>query len=262
VTTLTFDITNEEGVPASNLAFVDNLPTEITIATPANPISDCGGIVTAPDGGGTISFSGGGVGANSTCSITVNVTSSVPGEGPYNNVSGNLTSSAGNSGPAIAELTVDPSLPGFTKSFSPSSISLGGTSTLTLTIDNSANAAAVTVLEFNDPLPPGMVIASPANASNDCGGVLTAVAGTNTIFFSTSVVGAESSCTITVDVTTNTTGVFVNTTGDLLIGGSGDAIGFATAILDVPFEFFTKSFTIRPGSSPRPTSLSTIRSTR
>lgn len=41
------------------------------------------------------------------------------------NVSGDLTLSAGNSGTATADLTVNPALPGFSKRFAPSSVAAG-----------------------------------------------------------------------------------------------------------------------------------------
>ena len=171
-TTLTFTIINTSpDTPASLLTFEDVLPGGLSIAAVPGAVTDCGTpILSAPAGGDTISMSFGGVGAGETCTVTVNVTSSIPGEGPFTNTSGNLTSSAGNSGPATADLTVDDARPGFSKSFSPSSIPLGATSTLTFEIDNSANSGAVSDLSFADePSLTDMVVATPANASTDCG---------------------------------------------------------------------------------------------
>ena len=74
VSTLQFDIVNPFSNPRENLAFTDNLPAGMTIATPANTSSTCLGTLSAPDGGATISLSGGGVGGPSSCSISVDVT--------------------------------------------------------------------------------------------------------------------------------------------------------------------------------------------
>jgi len=75
VSTLRFTITNESSLPVRNLAFTDNLPAGMTVASPARAASTCsGGTLTAPEGGGTIDYSGGGVGATSMCTITVDVT--------------------------------------------------------------------------------------------------------------------------------------------------------------------------------------------
>ena len=235
VSTLRFTVDNMFGPnPVSLLTFTDTLPAGVTIATPAAPTTSCGGTVVAPDGGTTISFSGGGVAAGGTCLVTVDVTSSTAGV--HTNVSGNLTSSDGISGTATADLTVATDRPGFTKSFAPSTVPLGGRSTLTLTIDNSANASALSSLEFTDNFPVGLEIASPANASTDCGGpnpMLTAVAGTSTVSFQSfgilfpgfEVLLAGATCTVTVDVVATGSGLLGNVSSELTsnVGSSGKA---------------------------------------
>ena len=67
--------------------------------------------------------------------------------------------------------------PTFTKSFSPNPIFVGGTSTLTFTIDNTAALSAATSLAFSDTLPAGVVIETPNGAVDGCSGSLTAPAG-------------------------------------------------------------------------------------
>ncbi len=138
VTTLEFTISNP-GVAVGNLAFTDALPAGVSIATPANTTSTCGGTLSAPNGGPAISLSGGGVAAAGSCTITVDVTGGTVGV--HTNLTGDLTADAGNSGTATDDLTVDAGLPGFTKSFAPSTVPFGGRSTLTFTIDNSANGS-------------------------------------------------------------------------------------------------------------------------
>jgi len=255
VSTLTLTITNNTGSPVQNLDFTDVLPAGVTIASPANDSVDCrGGSLSAPAGGGTISYSGGGgVGGFSSCSVTVSVTSSTPGT--HTNVTGDLTSDAGNSGTATADLTVIAAdRPTFSKSFSPNSVFLGGRSTLTFTIDNTANAAGALSLAFTDNLPSGMVVASPANASKTCsGGIFTATAGSGVISYNIGgSVAAGASCTLSVDVVANTTGALVNTSGDLTSfpsTGSGTvSSGPASATLDVTVEqiSLSKLFTDDP----------------
>ncbi|MDJ0837801.1 MAG: DUF11 domain-containing protein [Acidobacteriota bacterium] len=211
--TLTFTIDNTGSTAgASSLAFTDNLPAGLVIATPANAVDNCSGSLTANAGDTTITFSGGVVPASSSCTITVDVSGS--SDGDYNNTSGDLTSSLGNSGTASDSLRINPP-PGFTKAFSPDTIIEGGTSTLTFTIDNTAGTATATGAAFTDTLPSGLLIASPSNASSDCGGTLTATAGTDTIDLSGGSIAAMSSCTISVDVTGSTFGDYNNTSGDL-----------------------------------------------
>lgn len=247
VSTLVFEIVNQDLVnPLSNLAFTDTLPAGVTIADPASAVTDCaGGVVNAPDGGSTITFVNGQVGPASSCTVEVNVTSATPGL--HNNVSGELTSGAGSLGTATADLTVDPNRPGFTKSFVPASILLGETSTLTLTIDNTLSEGAASDLAFTDTLPPGVVIASPSNASTTCpGALLTATAGTQQVDFLLGSVGGLSSCTVTVDVDGAAADTHVNTTSDL--SSNQGSSGKATAAIDVASAelLLTKEFVDDP----------------
>ncbi len=246
--TLTFTITNGSGSPVTDLAFTDTLPAEATIATPSNADTTCiDGTLNAPDGGSTISYSGGSIGASSSCVVTVNVTSTTVGT--HQNVSGDLTSSAGNSGPASDDLVVDGSRPGFTKSFSPNTIGFGGRTTLTFTIDNTLNQSAAFNLTFSDTLPGGLTVADPANASTTCSGTgtVTAAPGTAVVSYGFSgFVAASNSCTVSVDVAGSAGGTFTNVTGDLtsLSGSSGKATAELTVTTDR--LLLTKEFTDDP----------------
>jgi len=259
-TSLVFTIDNSDyPEPVDDLSFTDNLPVGVTIAAPAMASTTCDeGTVSAPDGGSTITLSGARLGAFQSCSITVDVTSSTTGV--HTNTTGDLTSSAGNSGTATDDLTVDANLPGFSKSFAPDSIPLGGRSTLTFTIDNSANAAAVANLDFTDNLPTGMAIADPANAATDCVSAglpdttLTATPGTNVITLDANgaaiggyqVLPAGATCTVTTDVVATGAGMLDNVSGDLLADFVSS--GKASDTLDVTVTpiALTKSFTDDP----------------
>ncbi|NNE27500.1 MAG: DUF11 domain-containing protein, partial [Saprospiraceae bacterium] len=240
VSTLTFTIINNGSVGITNIAFTDNLPAGLTIADPANAsVSNSSGTLTAPDGGGTIIFVDGTLGIGESMTISVDVTGSTPGV--HMNVSSVLSSSEPDAGAAIDDLTISTNVPGFYKSFAPSSVSLGGTSTLTLIIDNTSNGSPISNLDFVDNLPPGMVIASPANASTTCGTptippTLTAIAGSNTITLDANgiasfpAVAAGSSCIVSVDVKATGIGDLDNITNDLL--ADFDEVGKASATLE------------------------------
>ncbi|MFQ5524628.1 MAG: beta strand repeat-containing protein [Thermoanaerobaculia bacterium] len=266
-TTLTFTITNPDGIPAGLLTFSDDLPAAITVADFPNPTSTCGGTVEATAGGSSVSFFGGSVAGFGSCEVTVDVTSATAGV--HANTSNELTSTDGIAGgtatPTLAtdDLMVVTTLPGFSKSFAPSTVALGGRSTLTFTIDNSANGSNILNLDFTDNLPLGMEIADPANASTDCGTVvlppsLTAIAGTSTIVLDADGIGifpalaAGATCTVTVDVVATGTGLLGNVSEDLL----ADFVpaGKASATLEVTTDplHLTKEFTddpVPPGSS-------------
>ncbi|MCB1385972.1 MAG: DUF11 domain-containing protein [Nitratireductor sp.] len=226
VSTLTFTIDNTANVvAASALDFTDNLPAGVVVATPANAGTTCtGGTLTAAAGASVASYSGGTVAAGAACTISVDVTSNAIGS--HVNTTGDLTSSLGNSGSATDTLTVSGAAPLFTKAFAPDQIPSGGTSTLTFTIDNSANSAAADQLDFSDNLPAGLVIATPANLGTNCsGGILTGSAGSGLISYRLGSVAANASCTVTANVTATLAGSYVNTTGALTstFGNSGTA---------------------------------------
>ncbi len=247
VSTLIFTIDNTGGGPITDLAFVDNLPigpNPMRVADSSASTTCADATLTAAFGSDTITFSGGKLGTSEICTVTVNVEMGDVAA-TLTNTSGDLTSSAGNSGPASDDLTVSAGVPGFTKSFSPATVPLGGTSTLTFTIDNSLNTGDVGNLDFTDSLPLGLVVASPPNTSTDCisGGfpdtTLTAVAGSSTIaldangtvtFAGFEVLSAGATCTVTVDVKATSVGTFTNAT--TLLADFVDA-GMATKDLTV-----------------------------
>lgn len=248
--TLRFTISNDGPFPASDLAFSDTLPAGQVIADPSSASTTCGGgaILSAPDGGMTITLTNGTVAANSSCTVSVNVV----GTSTAQNTSGSLTATVNgsptNSGTATATLTVDTGRPGFSKSFSPDTIPPGGTSTLTFTIDNSLNASAESGLSFTDNLPTGLIIASPAGAASNCNtSSITANPGSSTISVFSISVSAGSTCTVSVNVTTNNTGEFNNVSGELTgFTPTTFSSGFATDTLNVPVNFLTKVFTDDP----------------
>lgn len=237
VSKLLFTIDNTGGGAVNNLSFTNTLPAGLTVAT----TSAATGILNAPAGGSTITYSLDRMAADGVITIEVYVTGSTPGV--YTNVSGDLTSSSGNSGTASADLTISAAIPGFTKSFSPAVVNIGERSTLTFTIDNSANGSGIASLTFTDNLPPGMVIASPANASTTCSSslsplTLTADSGSDAISFTAPgfdfdgfrALEAGATCSISVDVIGQSSGQLNNLTSELQAGFNS---GKASATLEV-----------------------------
>lgn len=238
--TLTFSIENTaSSIAAANLNFIDNLPAGMVITTPTVTNNTCGGTLTAVAGSAVISLTGGSVGSGASCIIQVDVQGNNTGD--LVNLTGDLTSSAGNSGTATDTLTVNPQ-PLFSKNFSPDPIIVGGVTTLTFTIDNSLSTVTTTALDFIDNLPTNLVIATPANTTNTCGGTLTATNGANAIDFTGGTVAAASACTIAIDITANASGTFMNVSSDLTssLGNSGTA---TDDLLVNPAPLFNKAFT-------------------
>ena len=202
------------GTPASGGAFTATLPAGITLTSPAGASSTCAdALLDAPAGGTTLALTGARVGGSSSCTVSAYVTSSTPGG--HTLVSGDFTSSAGNSGTASATLTVATDRPGVTLSASPASVPWQGRTTLTYTFDNTANASAAFQVQFNHPLPAGVTVASPSRASTDCtGSRANAVAGAQVVGlvqeFVLGSLAAGGTCTLQVDVR-------VGVVGDVLL---------------------------------------------
>ncbi len=233
---LTFEVQNDSASGVNDLAFTLNLPDGVILSNPANPVSDCGGVFVASDGGNTITLSGGSVNANATCSASVGVT--LLGEGPFDLISGNLTSDAGNSGSANVSIGIPSTGPalGFTKSFAGSPVRLGGQTTLIYTIQNQSQTDAGGI-SFSDDLSPGIVVASQPNILNNCAGAtLTAIAGSQTINFSGATLAAGQTCVISVDVVGLSAERNISISGDItssFAGGNPVSSGRACGALQV-----------------------------
>jgi len=101
------------------------------------------------------------------------------------------------------------------KTFGPTTIPAGGTSTLTVTLINNNEGEATLTSQLTDTLPGGVVIAPAPNASTSCGtGTPTAAAGSSTVSLPTGTTipgGAPGTCALIVDVTAAAPGTYVNT---------------------------------------------------
>ena len=240
-TFLIYTITNGSGFTVTDLAFSNTLPAGVIISDPALATTDCiGATLSAPAGGTTITFSDGGVGASSSCTVQVAVTSSTVGT--HMNVSGDLTSSAGNSGTSSDDLTVDAGRPGFSASVSPTSIVSGDRSTLTFTVDNTANPSNANFISFGFDLPASLEFADPNNFFTDCTGASPTIGSNSFSTFSGSV-SSGSSCTFSIDVTSAGQGSFDIVNSDMTSTGvSSESSGFAAISLDVTSSILRKSF--------------------
>lgn len=110
-------------------------------------------------------------------------------------------SGSGNDG-AYDNIRVLDATPRLEKSFSPDRVRAGESSTLTLTVSNTAERAEKRGWAFTDTLPDGLVIAAPGRVGGTCEAKVSAVAGSGEIAVREGVLPAGSrSCTISVEVT-------------------------------------------------------------
>ncbi|WP_170127953.1 cell wall-binding repeat-containing protein [Euzebya rosea] len=260
-TTATYTIDNTVSLlDATGLDFTDTLPAGLSVADPANASTTCtGGTFTAVAGSTTIAYTGGTVNAGDMCTIMVDISGDVGGV--YVDETGELTSSSGNSGTATDTLVVRIP-PTLNKDFLADTITLGGTTTLILTLDNTANGAAVEILDLTDTLPAGMTIASPASAISTCiGGTLSAPDGGSTITFGGGDVPGTGTCQVEVDVTTDAVGTLTNTTDPLVTANGVEAGASAdlttqsapvtppATVADLSIEASARPIVVVPGSS-------------
>jgi uncharacterized repeat protein (TIGR01451 family) len=250
VATLTFTITNSASSPAINggLTFTDSFPTNLVIAATPGVNNTCGGspTITANTNAGTFTVGGSGVNAAagfSTCTISVNVTSSVPLSG-YVNGAAQITSISGNLQNNVTNQTLNViGAPVISKVFSPVSINAGGSTTLTFTLSNPnpflINLSSTAFTDVFPTTPGAMLVASPLSASTTCAGTLKNFAGGTTTAGDTSIrldggsIAANSSCTVTVNVTASAAGSYLNTSSTLSSVEAGTSAGFASASLTV-----------------------------
>src|SRR4029077_1763402 len=83
-------------------------------------------------------------------------------------------------------------------------------------------------------LPTGMVVATPNGLTDTCSnGVVTATAGTRAISLRQAILAADSSCTVSANVTGTAAGLLANTTGPVSATESGNGAASNTADLNV-----------------------------
>ncbi len=247
VSTLTITLSNPNtSVAILSAPLTDTLPPGVVIANPANASTTCpgsGGVAATADGTTVTLQTPNSIPANGSCTVTVDVTAPLGGSYFNSLAAGALqTSNGSNAAPAVATLTVPQptTAPTLGKAFSPSTIVTGGVSTLTITLSNPNTSVAILSAPLTDTLPPGVVIANPANASTTCpgsGGVAATADGTTVTLQTPNSIPANGSCTVTVDVTAPLGGSYFNSlaAGALQTSnGSNAAPAIATLTVSPP----------------------------
>lgn len=161
---LTFTLMNPDAAPATDTAFSLVLPSGVEISPVPGAESDCLANVTAAAGSGAVSVAVDRFGAGETCTIGVNVSARTAGT--FTSTTSMVTSSAGGSDGATADLFASESLPRITAELDPASVRFGGRSTYVFTV--TAQGMSATALTLTSTLPDGMQIASPARVSTTC----------------------------------------------------------------------------------------------
>jgi len=110
-TQLRITLTNSSATAITGVQFTDQYPSGLVNASA--PSTTCGGTVTAPPGGSTLTLSGGTIPASGSCTVTVTV--SAPNGGSFTNTlpAGSVTSanSAASAAAASAALSATATIP-------------------------------------------------------------------------------------------------------------------------------------------------------
>jgi LPXTG-site transpeptidase (sortase) family protein len=210
--TLSIQIINPNAVALTEIAFADNMPNGMFIANPANlSVGNCGGTLSGAPGSNTFSLVGASLTPGASCTLTLSVTMNVNGNLTNVIPANAVTTSNGIINPDPAEATLT-NLPGASlgKFFSPNRVAVGETSSLTITIHDTGGVS-LTGMGLTDTLPVGVQLIDSPVPVNNCGGTLTAVAGTQAIQLAGGSLTANSSCTIVVAVRGAAPGSYTNT---------------------------------------------------
>ena len=224
---LRVSISNPNGVAITGAAFTDNYPATLSNTgsaafNAASTLAGCTGTVTGAVGTASLALTNGSIPAGVSCMIDVNVTSNsatpVLLTNPAFSVSTGNTPS-GNAAAANLQVLVRPTI---AKAFTPTTVLVGESSTLSLVITN-PNPIPLTALAFTDPFPAGLVVTGAPNAVNGCGGSFSAPAGAASISLSGGSMAANQSCTLSVAVNSATAGDYSNTSGGVSSFATGTA---------------------------------------
>ncbi len=236
--TITFTVDNTVNVVAINASFMDTLPTNLVVATPANASNTCGGAFSPAQGDTTLTLTNGSPAGLSTCTIKVGVLSAV--DNIYSNSVQILSSDAGDGNTASTNpnLTViNP--PTIAKVFGAATIPLNGTTSLTFTLSSTNANLTLTGVAFTDTLPtaaPGtLIVANPNNLTTNCAGAATAVVGSSSISLTGSSLAPGASCTLSVNVQGTVAGVAPNSVqASSTNGGAGNTSNASVTVVGPP----------------------------
>jgi hypothetical protein len=238
--TVTLTLTNPNtGIALTGAAFTDTL----------FGISAAGGAVggtcvgtspaTLSAGDTNLSFSNITIPAGANCTVTFNVTSTIPGV--FTNTASGVSSNealTGSPSNTATLLVIAP--PTITKSFAVPTIPLNQNTTLTFKITNPNTTVTLNGVGFTDVLPAGLMVAAAATSAGCGSPSITGAPGSVNVSGATIVAGGT--CTITVSITATTAGTKNNTTSNVTStnGGIGNTASAKLIVLAPPT--ITKSF--------------------
>jgi len=228
-TPLTITLNNASAMMDSIANGSMTLPGGLSVAATPMPTTTCGTLVSAS--GTIIAFSGGSIPPSGSCTVTVPVQGDMAGAYmPTFPIGGITTANGTNSAAASTAVTVvSLMVPTMTVAFAPTTMAVGGSSVMTLTLANPTGSSAF-ISGGSVTLPAGLVGTPPG--TNSCGTF--GSFGGQTYSFGMGNIPAMGSCTIDISVTAATGGMFtVNIAAGALSAGAGMNANISSATLTV-----------------------------
>ena len=256
---MVIQLSNPNSTALTITSLIDTFPSGLTLASATINSNTCGSTVTDAAGAAlatgstSLKLAGGSIPSNSTCSVSVNVTATAGGNYTNTLPAGALKTPLGDNAFAASATIAILAQPTITKSFSPTTISAGGVSTLTITLFNS-NAVTLSAASFTDTFPttPGALTVANTAITNTCGGVVnnningTLSAGNVGIRLNGGNIPGNGSCAITIPVTASVLGNYTNSIAiaglTTFNGGSSPLAANANLRVTVLPPIITKSF--------------------
>jgi uncharacterized repeat protein (TIGR01451 family)/fimbrial isopeptide formation D2 family protein len=217
VSVLRIILSNANPAVATGAAFIDNMPAAISVASPANVVSTCGGTVGAA--GNVVSLIGGAIPANGSCELRLNVAASLPGAhlnklaaGAVSTVNTGVNQTATNATLTIAS----PDLI-LSKSHTGNLFQGQNGVTFTLVVTNIGLDASSGPITVTDTFPAGLTPISASGGGWSCGVSAPVVSCTNNaVAFSGASLNA-------INIIANVVNNGSSTTNTAVVGGGGEA---------------------------------------
>ena len=238
-TSFIISVYNPNTTGLSGVSYTDTYPAGLSVPTlnGATLNYNCPGFNTTGTSSSELMITNISLGPGITCTLTATIIGIAAGV--QNNTTGPVSSSQTGTGNAsnTATLTVvDP--PSISKSFSPATIALNGSSALSFTITNPNAATTLTGVSFNDTFPNGLVALDVITGT--CGGgTIKSDAGSASASLSGATLAGGASCTFSVGVTGTMPGMANNSVQ--VTSSNGGTGNTATASLNV-----TATYTVTP----------------
>ena len=254
-TVMTIVVGNPNALALTNAGFTDNYPPGLVNTAAPAASSSCGGTVTAPAGGATFALSGATIPASSSCTVTVNVTTTADGSYVNTLPVASLTNTQGITNTIAATATLFSTVT-VAKSFSPTAVGPGIDATLTLAIAN-PNTVAVSLASpgLTDNFPPNLRATGGAVTVTGagCAGFAPAAIAANatSLVLTAGTIPAGGSCSVSFLVNSAVTGVYNNTTSGVTTTAGTTGPPSNTSSLGVGLVNIAKNFSpaqIQPGA--------------